>query len=73
MRSTLSLSFVLLLLFLTSLLFMVVVRGERPSLIKLGLVQPFDGALGYEQTAAAAVLAINAAHSRGLLEGTRVE
>lgn len=48
-------------------------EAARPPLIKMGLIQPMYGDLGFEQTAAAAVLAIQDAHARGLLTGTEVQ
>lgn len=45
---------------------------SRPAQIRLALLQPFRGDKGFEQTAAAATMAIADAHSQGLLNGTEV-
>jgi len=44
----------------------------RPSVLRLGLLQPFEGELGFERTAAASTMAITDAQNLGILNGTEV-
>ena len=44
----------------------------RPDVIRVGLLQPFSGELGFERTAAAATMAIEDAQNNGLLNGTEI-
>lgn len=46
--------------------------SRRPSVLNLALLQPFQGKLGFERTAAASTMAIDDAHSDGILNGTEV-
>lgn len=43
-----------------------------PRKIYLALLQPLEGELGFEQTAAASTMAIKAAQNKGILNGTEV-
>lgn len=45
----------------------------RPRKIDLALLQPLDGELGFERTAAASTMAVKDAQAKGLLNGTVIE
>lgn len=45
---------------------------SRPSELRLALLQPFQGKLGFESTAAASTMAIADAQSHGILNGIKV-
>lgn len=49
-------------------------NGEcpMPRKIFLALLQPLEGELGFEQTAAASTMAVRAAQNKGILNGTEV-
>jgi len=44
-----------------------------PSVIKIGLLQPLEGPLGFERTGSAATMAVRDAQRRGYLNQTHVE
>jgi len=44
-----------------------------PSVIKIGLLQPLEGPLGFERTGSAATMAVRDAQRRGYLNQTHVK
>ena len=46
--------------------------GQRPSQLKLALITPPTGKLGFERVSAAATMAIDEAHADGILTGIDV-
>lgn len=46
---------------------------ERNRTIRIGLLQPLETELGFEQTASATTMAIEDARNSGILNGTNIE
>lgn len=46
---------------------------ERSRTIRIGLIQPVTGELGFEQTASATTMAIEDARNNGILNGTNIK
>jgi len=49
------------------------VQYTEPSVIKVGLLQPLEGPLGFERTGSAATMAVRDAQNRGYLNDTEVK